>query len=352
MRLITMALDPIWKQQLTLVTYGNEYLNQDLSFNQWIQHSIFNQHCLRFRDLLTQHLLAQHFQIWLEGLKKNGTQRISLHSSAILNEEKNPNANVELLAIPHFIVSHEQNKKIAWIFGKELATWYTADNDYEAPKQQQEQFRQETFWRFELNNQLIKRIEADLQRPNWDEIQTYTDNELFESKYTEGFNDPKSNDSPYYGVPKTDRQNIEEMSLTKSAYLPLLPQKYHANYAHNMLYRLEAFAEYIQYKQQQPYQADAEPMTAEEQLNLRHFSQKLDELSAKFIVKVANHYQSAQLSKIEVANPLDSADSAVTPASNLKMPKASTSHKVGASGVIKLILLTVIICVCAYYFGL
>ncbi len=43
-----MALDQIWKQQLTLVTYGNEYLTQDLSFNRWIQHSIFNQHQFAF----------------------------------------------------------------------------------------------------------------------------------------------------------------------------------------------------------------------------------------------------------------------------------------------------------------
>ena len=89
MRSITMALDQIWKQQLTLVTYGNEYLKQNLSFNHWVQHAIFNQHNLRFRDLLSQHLLAQHFQVWLEALKKQGTQRISLHSSSLLNDEKN-----------------------------------------------------------------------------------------------------------------------------------------------------------------------------------------------------------------------------------------------------------------------
>ncbi|MGB8481977.1 MAG: hypothetical protein WCD61_00290, partial [Acinetobacter bohemicus] len=41
-----MALDQIWKQQLTLVTYGNEYLKQNLSFNHWVQHAIFNQHNL------------------------------------------------------------------------------------------------------------------------------------------------------------------------------------------------------------------------------------------------------------------------------------------------------------------
>lgn len=67
-----MALDQIWKQQLTLVTYGNEYLSHELSFSRWLQHSIFYQHYFQFRDLGSQHLLAQHFQVWLEGLKKQG----------------------------------------------------------------------------------------------------------------------------------------------------------------------------------------------------------------------------------------------------------------------------------------
>lgn len=70
MRSIIMALNQIWKQQLTLVTYGNEYLRQNLSFSQWRQHHIFDQHSFQFRDLISQHLLAQHFQVWLEALKK------------------------------------------------------------------------------------------------------------------------------------------------------------------------------------------------------------------------------------------------------------------------------------------
>lgn len=106
-----MAIDQIWKQQLTLVTYGNEYLSQDLSFNRWLQHSIFNQHQFAFRDLISQHLLAQHFQVWLEGLKKQGVQRLSLHRSTLLEDEQNPNVNVELLPFEYFIVSHEAQKK-------------------------------------------------------------------------------------------------------------------------------------------------------------------------------------------------------------------------------------------------
>lgn len=83
-----MALDQIWKQQLTLVTYGNEFLTKELSFNRWKQHPIFDQQQFAFRDLLSQHLLAQHFQVWLEGLKKQGTKRLSLHSSSLLNDEQ------------------------------------------------------------------------------------------------------------------------------------------------------------------------------------------------------------------------------------------------------------------------
>ena len=57
-----MALDPIWKQQLTLVTYGNEYLSHGLSVQQWRELPIFDEHVFAFRDLMSQHLLAQHFQ--------------------------------------------------------------------------------------------------------------------------------------------------------------------------------------------------------------------------------------------------------------------------------------------------
>ena len=106
-----MALDQICKQQLTLVSYGNEFLAGNLNFNRWIEHPIFSKNCLIFRDLLSQHLLAQHFQIWLEGLKKQGVKKLSLHLSSILNDEQNPNPNVELLPFAHFIVSHQTNKK-------------------------------------------------------------------------------------------------------------------------------------------------------------------------------------------------------------------------------------------------
>ena len=337
-----MSLDAIWKQQLTLVTYGNEYLSQDLSFQHWIQHPIFNQHVLNFRDLLNQHLLAQHFQIWLEGLKKQGVTRLSLHSAELLNDEQNPNANIELLPISHVIISHKSHTKQAWMLGKELAEWYTADNDYEAPKSQTEQLRHETFWCYELNAKLIKKIDTDLTAPNWDDIQQYTEQELFLHPYSHGFSEPLQQNSPYYGYAITPL--TPENSSAFNTQPALFPTQYSADYAHQTLHRLEALTHFIQQKIQHPYDANGVILPPEEQLNLRHFSQKLDDLTAKFIVKVGNHYQTAKLTPATpVASPLHQSSHETT----------KQSHgKVGKTSVFTLIIITIILCVCAYYFGL
>jgi len=345
LRSIKMALDQIWKQQLVLVSYGNEYLTQDLSFNRWINHAIFNQHTFAFRDLLSQHLLAQHFQIWLEGLKKQGVHRISLHNSSLLNDEQNPNANVELLPISHFIIAHEQNKKIAWIFGKELPEWYTADNDYDAPHAQKSNFRHETFWRFELQSKYNKRIEQDLIQPNWNDIQIYTDNELFETKYAQGFKEPTDQDLPYYGMNLDSEAEIDSSSLK----LALLPTDYQANYAHETLNRLDALAQFIDAKIQYPYDENQQVLSPDEQINLRHFSQKMEELTAKFVTKVANHYKSAYLTPKVVDSPFENNKVEVFKAYKQK-PASDQKH--GKSSVFALIAITLLICVAAYYFGL
>lgn len=342
-----MALDQIWKRQLTLVTYGNEYLTQGISFSRWVNHAIFNQHAFGFRDLTNQHLLAQHFQIWLEGLKKQGVYRLSLHSASILNDEQNPNANVELLAIPHFIVSHDQQKKTAWIFGKELAEWYSADNDYEAPEQQRPNLRAEIFWRYDLNTKLIKRIEQDLVQPNWDDIQVYTDNELFDTQYAKGFPEPVNQDLPYYGLDET-QYTTEDSGLK----LALLPTDYQADYAHQTFCRIDALENFISAKLKHPYDENEQIMSPEEQMNLRHFLQKVEDLKSKFIVKVANHYKSARLTPKQIASPFDTYDNIKTEQRQAFSSKANPEHKSGKTGVFALIIVTILICLAAYYFGL
>ena len=342
-----MALDPIWKQQLTLVTYGNEYLSHDLPFSRWLHHSIFQQHSFGFRDLLSQHLLAQHFQVWLEGLKKRGVYRISLHSSNLLLDEKNPNANVELLPFAHFIVSHEQQKKTAWIFGKELAEWYSAEHDFVLPAGQRPDMRVESFWQYELPTRLAKLVDTDLQEANWDEIQQFIKQELFSSKLAQGYIEPADRRLPYYGRAKPDTQPSAASSLQ---YLALIPTDYPADTAHQLLHRVTALSEFIEDRRKQPFDAQGNTLTPEEQINLRHFSQKIEDLLSKLIVKVANHYKSAQLTDIEpLTSPLDG-PALVTPAQKAKVPADTT--KAGKGHVIKLILFTLVICIVAYYFGL
>ncbi|WP_445116440.1 hypothetical protein [Acinetobacter sp. WZC-1] len=343
-----MALDQIWKQQLALVTYGNAFLRQNLSLNQWHRHAIFNRHVLAFRDLLSQHLLAQHFQVWLEGLKQQGVSRISLHSSTILNDEQNPNANVELLAFAHFIVSHQQQQKSAWILGKELAEWYNSEDDFKAPLQQQSTVRHETFWRFQLSPKLIKRVEADLQQPDWDEIQHYMDHELFNSRYAQQFQQPAELNLPFYG--QTRPIDAPDDPHADSQYLPLLPDDHPADYVHQTLHRLDALSAFIQTRIRHPYDDNGEILAPDEQLDLRHFAQKTDELAARFIVKAANHYPSARLTPKVPPSPFDT--DATEKKQTFHTPQKPGTHKASKSGVLTLIIVTLILCLCAYYFGL
>ncbi|ENW84267.1 hypothetical protein F909_00174 [Acinetobacter sp. ANC 3929] len=334
-----MALDQIWKQQLTLVTYGNEFLAGGLHFSRWVEHPIFNQKSLIFRDLLSQHLLAQHFQVWLEGLKKQGVNKLSLHLSSLLSDEQNPNANVELLPFTHFIVSHQANKKTAWICGHELPEWYNSDKEFEAPVSQQSSLREETFWRYELNDKFSKKINTDLQKLNWNDVASFLERELFDSKYAEYFSEPEQQDLPFYGY------NIDPTVLSEQQ-LALIPTDYPADCAHSLLHRTQALTDYLEQQRLHPYNASGELISPEEQINLRNFSQKTDDLFAKLIVKTANHYQTAQLT---AAEPEIIDRTMEVPQHQLDKTQ---HHKVGASGVIKLIILTVIICLVAYYFGL
>ena len=348
-----MALDPIWKQQLTLVTYGNEFLSQNLSFNQWLNHSIFNHHYFAFRDLNSQHLLAQHFQIWLEGLKKQGVTRISLHNSSLLLDEKNPNPNVELLPYAHFIVSHLGTHKTAWICGKELAEWYTSDNDYEMPTPQKISSRIETFWRYELNVTHAKRVEADLQQPNWEDIQVYTDNELFDQKIAQGLVPEVTLGQSYYSLSSKQANDHQSPS---SIDLPLLPDDYNATYAHETLIRLEGLDQALEKKLKSPVNALGEALSSEEILNLRHFKQKLEDLTAKFVTKVANHYKTASIRAVQRPSPFDEPVASTSPQkrffNDLEPRNRPVATKSGKSNVFTLILITAAICIGAYYFGL
>lgn len=314
-----MALDPIWKQQLVLVTYGNEFLKNQLSFNTWVNHDIFQNVLLQFRSLQTQHLLAQHFQIWLENLKAQGVTQLSLHEASLLKEGTNPNPNIELLQFSHFIVAHSAQKKVAWLFGQELAEWYTADNEYEVPTAQQLKSKVMTMWDFELPQQVIKQVNLDLNRPNWDNISDYLEKEIFNQSYITNFTVNELNTAYYTGTSNPESQS-------------LLPQDYHAEISHEFLFKLEQLDQQIE-----KHRKEANSLTAE----MQSFSQKVDELFSKLIVKTANHYKEAKRKVILGNSPFDHNEN------------SSPEHKPSAStkSVIALILITIIIGALVYYFG-
>lgn len=314
-----MALDPIWKQQLVLVTYGNEFLKNQLSFNTWVNHDIFQNVLLQFRSLQTQHLLAQHFQIWLENLKAQGVTQLSLHEASLLKEGTNPNPNIELLQFSHFIVAHSAQKKVAWLFGQELAEWYTADNEYEVPTAQQLKSKLMTMWDFELPQQVIKQVNLDLNRPNWDNISDYLEKEIFNQSYITNFTVNELNTAYYTGTSNPESQS-------------LLPQDYHAEISHEFLFKLEQLDQQIE-----KYRKESNSLTAE----MQSFSQKVDELFSKLIVKTANHYKEAKRKVILGNSPFDHDEN------------SSPEHKPSAStkSVIALILITIIIGALVYYFG-
>lgn len=314
-----MALDPIWKQQLVLVTYGNEFLKNQLSFNTWVNHDIFQNVLLQFRSLQTQHLLAQHFQIWLENLKAQGVTQLSLHEASLLKEGTNPNPNIELLQFSHFIVAHSAQKKVAWLFGQELAEWYTADNEYEIPTAQQLKSKLMTMWDFELPQQVIKQVNLDLNRPNWDNISDYLEKEIFNQSYITNFTVNELNTAYYTGTSNPENQSI-------------LPQDYHAEISHEFLFKLEQLDQQIE-----KYRKESNSLTAE----MQSFSQKVDELFSKLIVKTANHYKEAKRKVILGNSPFDHDEN------------SSPEHKPSAStkSVIALILITIIIGALVYYFG-
>ena len=87
-------------------------------------------------------------------------------------------------------------------------------------------------------------------------------------------------------------------------------------------------------------------------MNLRHFLQKVEDLKSKFIVKVANHYKSARLTPKQIASPFDMHDNIKIEQRQAFSNKTNPEHKPGKTGVFALIIVTILICLAAYYFGL
>ncbi|AOA59157.1 hypothetical protein [Acinetobacter larvae] len=342
-----MALDQIWKQQLALVCYGNQFLTQHVDIEQWIEHTIFKNYDLQFRSLEPSQLLAQHFKIWLTHLKAQGVSQLSLHPSSLIASEANPNPQVELLELPHIIISHHPKQKFVWMIGKELAAWDSEGLAENLMLAQTNAKQQLCFWRYALPSKYSKHVNAALKAANWDEIEQYLQRELFQHPFSKDFIFEASNNS-YTGLNQANANS-------------LLPPAYPVPYIHQSLYRLDALSLHIGDLIQHPYQETGEIYPPEQQQQLRQFADKISLLQQKFIVKVANHYQTATLTMqpIPSATATNNANSSanvdqIQPQHNPpypNMPQPAAKHEPRQSNAWKLVLLVIVLCALAYYFG-
>ena len=72
--------DETFLRQVTLVSYGTQFLCGKLPLNGWYHHSIFHKTRFQFRSADDNRLLADDFTLWLAALRNAGAQRLSLHT--------------------------------------------------------------------------------------------------------------------------------------------------------------------------------------------------------------------------------------------------------------------------------
>ncbi len=312
-----MALDPIWQQQLCLVSYGNQFLQQSQPIEPWLQHAIFYNHQLEFRDLQSHALIAQHFKIWLQGLKAQGVRHLSLHPSQLLLKDKNPNCNVLLIDTAPVIVSHGIKTKSVWILGQDLPQWDT-DNTFRMPPSQSSNIQIYQLWRYELNKKHHKAILRDLNKHDWDALHGQLQQNFISPALVQGFIEPTQPDSPFYGSTLIEK-HPDDALMHQIQILPILPSTVAAPLAHEWLHRASALQDWLH-----------ENPNAWPTKQMQHWHNTMMQL----IVAIANHYPSAALTRS--AQPVTSAH--------------QHSH-VSSMTVWKILLLMLIICVAGYYFG-
>ena len=91
------------------------------------------------------------------------------------------------------------------------------------------------------------------------------DSELFRSKYAAGFEEPELQNALFDGT------NIKSLEPK----LALIPENYPADYAHQLLSRTQALADYLEQKKRLANDPLGEELDQEQLINLRNFTQKL-----------------------------------------------------------------------------
>lgn len=311
-------MDQIWQQQLTLVSYGNQFLQQDVAIDSWLQHAIFYGQQFQFRDLSSHAPLAPHFYIWLQELKKQGVQRLSLHSAQLLRKDKNPNPHVELLDAAPILVSHGKKSKTAWILGRELQQW-DIDAQFKQPITQRHNIQIHQLWRYPLNAKHHKKLLADLGPLAWDTEHARLLQQFITLAEAQGFECTLALDNLFYGntliESHPDSSTMQEIKL-----LAIIPAAFPAPLAHAWLQRATALNDWL----------DEHPQHMNAQ-----FRTTWAVAFSKLIIDIANHYPSAQLSPVV--------------AEHVALHSTAQVHHVT---VWRVLFVVILLCAAGYYFGL
>lgn len=107
-------------RQVALVSYGTQFLRNEIELEDWYRHGVFFDTRLQFRDL-DNALLADDFTLWLEILKASGAMRLSLHLAGQFDIDL-PRASPD---DAHAVVAHFADRHEIWAVGSELPGWLT-----------------------------------------------------------------------------------------------------------------------------------------------------------------------------------------------------------------------------------
>jgi hypothetical protein len=113
--------DDIVMRQVALVSYGNKYLRDELTLEQFFRHGVFFGHRLLFRSADDNALLADDFTLWLGILQGLGARRLSLHRVNEFNiKAGGAPCKGELVIAVHYADYYE-----LWLGGEENAAWWS-----------------------------------------------------------------------------------------------------------------------------------------------------------------------------------------------------------------------------------
>lgn len=290
-------------RQITLVSYGNEYLNNSVNSEIIDRHPLLFNHFPILRD--TQHgtLLCGSASHILSSLIKLGAYKLSLHISHDLKLELQNTRNFSFSTSKHdfcIIVHFNDSTYKVLIQSDELPLWQEAD-DANSVHKSYEDYRKrisydysnyyqnvEIYTLHDLALENTSTIERDLTPLNWDNFFKDTESYLY-----------KTETAKKYGIyPITlDTNNCYEGNLfnrSKVEQYPLLPFTIRQNYASNLIENIAILEhQYTGASHPKNEYSDYIQMDDNEQKEFNQAYDALINIQPIIFKHCANHYQNS-----------------------------------------------------------